>query len=94
MRHINLPSAEQAAATALRALGFLVRDEERLERFCAMTGMDLAALREGAASAPVQIAVLDYLLSDESLLLIFTSEEGLPPDMPRLSRMRLSGEDV
>ena len=94
MHHVKLPSMEHAAAVALRAVGFLARDEDRLKHFFSMTGMDLAALRDGAGEAPVQVAVLDYLLADESLLLIFTSEEGLPPDEPRLARIRLSGEDV
>ncbi len=94
MRKTGLPSQSQAEAIALSALAFLVRDEERLGRFCAMTGMDLATLRAQAAQTAMLVSILDYLLADETLLLLFAADESLDPQMPRLARMRLSGEDV
>jgi len=89
-----LPSPDEAAVTALRAMAWLARDEERFSRFCQLTGMDAASLRDAAADSGAQVAVLDYLLADETLLLVFVSDEGLPPGAPRLPRMRLGGEDI
>ena len=89
-----LPSPEEAAVIALRAMAWLARDEERFSRFCRLTGIDAASLREAAADSGAQMAVLDHLLGDESLLLVFTSDEGLPPEAPRLARMRLGAEDM
>ncbi len=94
MRRSGLPGEDEAAAVALRALAFLARDEQRLGRFLAVTGSDLHALRESARERAGQTAVLDYLLADETLLLIFVTEEAMPPELPRLARMRLAREDV
>jgi len=93
MRMSRLPSRDEAQVLALKALAFLMRDDARRSRFCAMTGMDLAALRAQAADAGAQVSVLDHLLADETLLLLFAADEAIDPRLPRLARMRLSGED-
>jgi len=64
---------------ALRALAFLAGDPERLGRFLALTGIGPQRLRAAADAPDTLAAVLDYLLQDESLLLTFTSGEGLKP---------------
>jgi len=89
-----LPAEEEAEAIALKALTFLVRDGSRLNALQEATGIDLATLRTHMTERAVQVAVLDHLLSDESLLLIFAQDEGFDPNLPRLARIRLSGEDV
>ncbi len=94
MRTQLLPAEEEAEAIALKALTFLVRDEQRLSALQEATGIDLATLRTHAAARSMQVAVLDHVLSDESLLLMFAEDEGLDPNLPRLARMKLSGEDV
>lgn len=94
MRMQLLPAEEEAEAIALKALTFLVRDEHRLNALQEATGIDLATLRTHAAERGMQIAVLDHLLSDESLLLMFVEDEGLDPNLPRLARMKLGGEDI
>jgi hypothetical protein len=88
-----LPAMDEAAALACAVAAWLVRDEGRRQRFLALTGMDLPALRAGLEDPGVQAAVLEYLLADESLLLTFTSEENVPPDLPRLAWMRLTGPE-
>ncbi len=94
MRTQLLPAEEEAEAIALKTLTFLVRDEQRLKALQEATGIDLATLRTHAAERSMQVAVLDHVLSDESLLLMFAEDEGLDPNLPRLARMKLSGEDV
>ena len=69
---------EQAAAVALRGLTFLASDVPRFSRFLAMTGIGPDELRASAGGSGLQTAVLEYLLGDESLLLVFASESSVP----------------
>lgn len=71
---------DAATTLALNGLTFLAEDENRLQRFLAETGTDLAGLRAGASHPSFLASVLDYLLRDEPLLLVFTASRGLEPD--------------
>ncbi len=68
---------DAAGALALRGLAFLAADAGRLGRFLAVTGCGPAELRALADTAEFQAAVLQHLLSDESLLLTFAAESGV-----------------
>jgi hypothetical protein len=70
---------ELAEITALKALGFLAADEERLARFLAASGTDAETLREQAGSHDLAVAILDFMLSDEMLLLEFCDHESIDP---------------
>jgi hypothetical protein len=84
-------SREDAETIALRALGFLAVDPKRLQRFMSLTGLEPGDLSEAAETAPVQAAVLDYLLGDESLLMVFSGHAGLRPDAVPAARALLDG---
>ncbi|MBI2257260.1 MAG: DUF3572 family protein [Proteobacteria bacterium] len=56
---------------ALQALAFLAADDDRLNRFLALTGIQGAQLKEIAMTSRGLGAVLDYLLGFEPLLLEF-----------------------
>ena len=90
MKHKGMPDAEVSAALALRALEWLLRDDGRRERFMALTGCGPEDLRAAAQSSWLLVAVLDYLLSDESLLLAFCADGDIAPDLPRLAQLRLT----
>ena len=64
----------------LDALLFLAADETRLTRFLSLTGTDIAGLRKSADDPSMLAAVLEYLMQDESLLLVFTSSKDIEPD--------------
>lgn len=86
------PAAQsEAEAIALNALRFLASDEQRLSRFLAMTGMAPGDMRSAAEDPVFLGGILDYLLSDESLLLSFTAEEGISPELPAAARRKLPG---
>jgi hypothetical protein len=70
---------QNAEAMALRTLAFLASEEYRISRFMALTGIGLERLRVEAATPELQAATLEYLLSDESLLLAFCQEAGVDP---------------
>lgn len=72
---------EGASALALQALTFLAADTARLSRFLSLTGIGPAELRETASTSRFQAGVLEHLLGDESLLLVFASEAGVAPEM-------------
>jgi hypothetical protein len=77
---------------ALRALTFLAADRDRLERFLALSGLDLEHLRARAAEPELLIGILEYLLANEALLLDFCAETRLKPDVPAGARAELVGE--
>lgn len=69
-----------AEALALQGLTFLAGDPKRLVRFLSLTGLTPQDLKGWAERPDLQAAVLEYLLSDESLLLVFAAETGAAPD--------------
>jgi hypothetical protein len=66
-------------SVAIAALGFLAADEARLRRFLAVCGLGPHNLRQAAADAGFLAAVLDYVASDERLLIAFAASEELDP---------------
>lgn len=83
---------DAAEALALSGLGFLAEDPNRLGRFLSLSGMGPDELRAEAGSAHVMTAVLDYLLEDESLLLVFAGMKGLDPASVAEAHRLLAGE--
>lgn len=84
------PAAEEAAALALAALAFLAEDTPRLGRFLALTGLGPDQLRALADTPETLLAVLDHLLADESLLLVFAASKGVPPEAVAAARAALA----
>ena len=72
-------SSDEAEAIALSALAFLAEDQDRLIRFMSDTGLAPAELRAVAGRPELLGAVLDYVLADESMLLVFSAATGIDP---------------
>ncbi len=85
------PTAADAERIALAALAFLAEDATRLARFLALTGIGPAELRAAAADGSILGPVLDHLMSDESLLLVFAAERGLTPPEIEVAHALLTG---
>lgn len=83
--------SEEAEIIAINALGFLAADGERLQRFIDLSGLDLDQLRAGASNPVFLGGVLDHLLADESLLLVFAEEQQLRPERIAALRRKLPG---
>jgi hypothetical protein len=81
--------SEAAELIAIKALGFLASDPERLERFLNLTGLSPANVRAAAADPAFLAAVLDHVLADERTLLAFAAAEGLDPAQVGAARARL-----
>ncbi|WP_454916741.1 DUF3572 domain-containing protein [Xanthobacter sediminis] len=73
--------AQHAAAqeVAVAALAFIAADGERLVRFLAETGLSPATLREAAGRKDFGAGVLEYIMSDEPLLIAFAAAQQLDP---------------
>ena len=87
-------SSEEAEIAALNALGFLASDPERLSRFMDLSGLDLQAIRASATDPAFLGGLLDHLLGDDSLLLIFAEEHGLKPERIAQLRRKLPGAAI
>ena len=83
---------EKAEALALQGLSFLVSDPDRLSRFLTLTGIDPSELTGWDGNPQIQAAVLEHLLEDESLLLVFAAEAGVLPESVGPAQAMLSGE--
>jgi hypothetical protein len=73
--------ADQAEGIAREALTFLADDVPRLGRFLALTGVGPAELRQEARNPRMLAAVLNHLLQDESLLLVFAASHGIAAEL-------------
>lgn len=82
---------DEAASFALKGLAFLASDTARLTRFLQLTGIDPDDLRAQAGEPATMVAVLDHLLADQSLLLVFAAEIQVEPERVEEARVSLTG---
>jgi hypothetical protein len=75
----------------LQALAWLASDEERLVRFLNLSGLTPRGLRATATHPESLGAVLDYLLAWEPLLISFSEELGVAPEVIAHTRQKLPG---
>ena len=71
---------QAAENIAVKALTLLTRDQERLARFLALTGLGPETIRAAAGSPGFLRAVLDHVAGDESLLVSLADEMGSRPE--------------
>jgi Protein of unknown function (DUF3572) len=83
---------ERADVLALEGLGWLAGQEDGIQRFLDQSGIDAATLRDAAGSREMGVAVLDFLLGHEDLLLPFCESLSLSPKQMHLARYALGGE--
>lgn len=79
IRQRNEDARDKAEQIGLAALVFLTEDEDRLGRFLGETGLSPDDLRASAGTPEGLVAVLDHILGDESLLMVFAAGAGLQP---------------
>lgn len=76
---------------AISALAHIAADDERLQRFLAVTGLDPSNLRAEAEKPGFASGVLDYVCADESLLIGFAAEHSLAPEAVASAQRMLAG---
>jgi hypothetical protein len=85
----DLITTQSAEILALDALGWLAGDEDAIARFLSLSGISAASLRQAAGSRDMARAILDFLLSDEELLLRFCETSSTDPKTVPMARNRL-----
>ena len=91
---VKIPSrldGDRAATMALEALAFLAADPDVFGRFAELSGLDPASARQRAAEPEFLASVLDFLLSDEVLLVNFCNDGSTDPRLIHLARHALGG---
>jgi hypothetical protein len=83
---------ENAEILALEGLGWLAGDQEAIQRFLDVSGSDGADLRAAAGSPGTAVAVLDFLLANEELLVRFCDDAEVKAKDVHLARHVLGGE--
>jgi hypothetical protein len=87
---VNMTATQEGAEIlALQALGWLAGQEDRMSRFLSLSGLDPASLRDVAGEPSTARAVLDFILSDEELLLDFCEMAQIAPKALPVYRHRL-----
>jgi chromosome segregation ATPase len=83
-------SVKEAETIALGALAFLASENERLARFLSMSGLQAHNVRAAARAPGFLAAVLDYVASDEPLLIALADHLKTKPEMVMAARCALS----
>lgn len=90
-KQINI---KEAAFVAIKSLAYISQSETELNKFLAITGIeavDVIRLRENLQFLG---GVLDFLSSDESLLLSFCSSEDFTPRQVENAKLRLAAPSI
>jgi len=82
---------EKAEILAFETLGWLAGEPEDLQKFLNLSGLGVEALRQAAGSPEMSVAILDYLLANEELLLRFCEAAEAKPRDLHLARHVLGG---
>lgn len=77
---------------AFGALGWILADERRAERFLELTGLTPDRLRSGLGERATLTAILQFLAAHEPDLLGCAEALGTPPEKLAAAARRLGGE--
>ena len=84
-------SLSDAEVIALKALSFLVSEPDQTGRFLRITGLEPHDLAQRATDPDFLAGVVEHLMSDESLLLMFAEDNSIDPKMAALAAELLRG---
>ena len=82
---------EQAKIVALQALTYLVGEQQVLQRFIDLSGVDLSDLRSRVDDPGMLAGVLEFFLGFEPQLLEMCEATGLSAEAPAQARSCLLG---
>lgn len=80
---------ERAEILALEALAWLAGQPDAMERFLASSGLTASDLRQAAGDRGLLASLLDFLLTNEPLLLDFCQNTSTAPQSIHLARHQL-----
>ena len=82
---------DRAETIAIDGLAFLAGLPEQIDRFLSLSGIDVSTLRTGAGNPDVLRAVLDFLLTDDTLVTGYCAEHELEPRDLHMAHRILAG---
>ena len=85
---------ENAEKLGIQVLGWLAGHDDLLTQFLGMTGIAADDLRTRAQEPEFLGFVLDFLLTDDSMVIAFCEDALLATDLPMQARGALPGGDV
>ena len=85
---------EMAETIAAQALAWLAGDPENLNGFLALSGLSPSDLMAQAQDARTLGAVLDFLLTEDRLVIGFCDAVGMAYTMPQTARAALPGGEI
>lgn len=71
---------ETAEIIALKAISFVVTNDDLRDRFIALSGMDEAEIKIAVNDRVFLINILEFLVNHEPDLIAFAEEENMPPE--------------
>ncbi len=83
--------SEQAELIAIKAMGWLIPNEDLLSIFLSSSGLSAENLRHFAGEVEILVAVLDFLVMDDSWVLDCAHDLGIPPQSFLAARHALPG---
>ncbi len=86
-------SQESAEIVGLKALSWMVSNEELLPVFLGATGASEADMRSGLSDPAFLGALLDFIMMDDQWVKAFCDAAELSYDQPMFARMALPGGD-
>lgn len=84
---------ELAQTIALKALGWLVANEELCPVFLGASGLAAEELKARAAAPDLQASVLEFITMDDAWIIAFCDAEGLTYEQPLQARYALPGAE-
>lgn len=81
----------EAEIIALKALAWLVGNDDLLPVFLGASGASEGDLKARATSPEFLISVLDFLANDDAWVIGFCDSAGLPYELPQCARQALPG---
>ncbi len=85
---------ESAEIIAAQALAWVAGAPERINGFLALSGLSPGELMAQAGDPRILGAVLDFLLTEDRLVMEFCDEAGLAYTVPQAARAALPGGEV
>ena len=85
---------ESAEIIGAKALAWVADDSDRLNGFLALSGLSPGELMAEAGDPRVLGAVLDYVLTEDKLVMAFCDAAGLAYTVPQAARGALPGGEV
>ncbi len=85
---------EHAEIVGIKALGWLVAEEDLIGQFLNMSGSSVDDMRNRAQDPEFLGYVLDFLMLSDETVIAFCETASLPPDTLMQARMALPGGDI